>query len=100
MQYIACQKLRTNVTINKFGVPLDSSNLESLLFLIYIDDLPNALRSLPRLFADDKCSVMQSSSPLIMEEKINQELVNVNTIYNISAQQNLHRIFWHRKKMN
>jgi len=48
-----------------------------LLFLIYINDLPNTLNSPPRLFADDTCLITHAPNPFLLNEKVNQELVNV-----------------------
>ena len=48
------------------------------MFLIYINDIPNALTSPPRLFADDTCLVIHAANPRTLLEKINIELLNVH----------------------
>ena len=48
--------------------------LGSLLFLIYINDLPNAISSKPRLFADGTCIMLSDSSFPNLETKCNTEL--------------------------
>jgi len=47
------------------------------LFLLNINDIPNALNSPPRLFADDTCLITQAPILLVLNEKVNQELVNI-----------------------
>ena len=45
-----------------------------MLFLLYVNDLPNAVQSVPRLFADDTCLMLSHSNPLTLQEKLNQEV--------------------------
>ena len=53
------------------------SILGPLLFLVYINDLPNATSSKPRLFADDTCLVLSNSSPSLLETDCNLEMQNL-----------------------
>ena len=58
------------------GVP-QGSILVPLLFLIYINDLPNAINSTPRLFADDTCLILRQSSLSTLEKACSDELIQL-----------------------
>ena len=65
----------SNKPIN-IGVP-QGSILGLLHFLIYINDLPNAINSTPLLFADDTCLILQQSSLSALEKACSNELIQV-----------------------
>ena len=76
-QFVSLQNLSSKTLTNNYGVP-QGSNLEPLLFLIYINDIPNALNSIPRLFADDTCLVIHSANPGLLRNNITSELQKVH----------------------
>ena len=69
-----------------YGVAQEST-LGSLLFLLYISELPSSTNCLLRLFADDTCFVINSPELSTLENVMNKDLANV---YNWLQANNFH----------
>ena len=71
INYYESSKLSIN-----FGVP-QGSVLDPLLFLLYINDLPNCTASSLKLFADDTCLILADPPVQNFKTKISEELQKI-----------------------
>ena len=72
-QFVFANNFQSELQPVTYGVP-QGSILGPLLFLIYINDVPNVLNSTPRLFADDTCLVCSSNNLDDLQIKSNNVL--------------------------
>ena len=75
-----CRINNTTSTINKITCGVrQRSNLGPLLFLIYVNDLPNCLdKSIPAIYADDTNLSVAGTLVKDIERRLNLELENVH----------------------
>jgi hypothetical protein len=71
-------QITSNERTVKYGIP-QGSNLGPLLFLLYINDLPNCLSlSSASMFADDTNISTQGKTDTEIQERLNTDLENVH----------------------
>ena len=75
-QFVSINNYNSSFKHIQIGVS-QGSILGPLLFLVYINNLPNATSSKPRLFADDTCFVLSNSFPSLLERDCNLEMQNL-----------------------
>ena len=75
-QYIIINNINSSLKFIDIGIP-QGSILGLLLFLIYINDISNSVKCIPRLFADDTCLLMGALSINILENQLKDDLNNI-----------------------
>ena len=75
-QFVSINGIKSDVLNVKIGFP-QGSILGPLLYVIYVNDIPNALNCIPRLYADDTCLVIHEHKTNILEKEIR---VNVHNL--------------------
>ena len=75
-QFVKINNVESSLMNIEFGVP-QGSILGPLLFLIYINDLPEATNFFIKLFADDTFLCSQNQNLLRLENEVNHELQKV-----------------------
>ena len=71
-QYVSFNNCSSLADI-EIDVLLESS-LGPLLFLPYINDLPNSVQSTPRLFPDDTCLIIIESTPEKLQIELDKDI--------------------------
>ena len=71
-QFVSLDGVNSELQSNTFGVP-QGSLLGPLLFLLYVNDLPNAVLGTPTLFADDTCQKLKHSNFSALQVNLNYQ---------------------------
>ena len=71
-QFVSLDGVNSELQSNTFGVP-QGSLLGPLFFLLYVNDLPNAVLGTPTLFADDTCLMLKHSNLSTVQSNLNYQ---------------------------
>ena len=75
-QYVSFNNCSSSLADIEIDIPHGSS-LGLLLFLLYINDLPNSVQNRPGLFADDTCLLINESTPEKLQIELNKDIISV-----------------------
>ena len=92
-QFVTFSNTSSSTKPINIGVP-QGSILGPLLFLIYINNLPNAINSTPRLFTDEPCLILQQSSLSALEKACSDKLIQLKWCDANKIQINLNKSFF------
>ena len=71
-RFVSLDDVNSELQSNIFGVPRGSL-LGPSLFLLYVNDLPNAVLGAPTLFADDTCLMQKHSNSSTLQSYLNYQ---------------------------
>ena len=71
------KRSKSNMLNDKIGLP-QGSILGPLLYLIYVNSIPNALNCISRLYANDTCLIIHECKANTLQKKINTNIRNLN----------------------
>ena len=75
-QFVKLDNEKSKISLIEYGVP-QGSILGPLLFLLFINDLPNATNLFVKLYADDTFLCAQNKDLKLLEDEVNLELKKV-----------------------
>ena len=75
-QLVTYNNISSKFRTIEYGIP-QGSILGWLLFILYINDVQNALQTVPRLFADNTALIINGNNPSKILNLTNRELIDV-----------------------
>ena len=69
-QFVSLNGVNSELQSNNFGLS-QGSLLGPVLFLLYVNDLPNVVLGTPTLFADDTCLMLKHSNFSTLQSNVN-----------------------------